>query len=68
MEDLTQGSCERLDRERLPAHRGRLEQRQPHQRAVEAGSVGGNDALSVDDEARGGPGAVPRGIADDLRP
>ena len=57
-EDRAERVRERVDRKRLAADRGRLEQRQAGERALEPGRVGLDDPVAVDEQPNGGPLAV----------
>ena len=49
-EHLAERRRERLDRERLAADGGCLQERQPEERTIETGCVSGHDPLAVDGE------------------
>ena len=66
-EDRSERRRERVDRERLAADGGRLEQRQSGQRALEPVGVRVDDRLAVDDEADRRPLAVPRRVSEASR-
>ena len=51
VKDLTQGICQRIDRQRLAWNRRGLEQRQPFERPLEPGRVGSDDAIAVERQA-----------------
>ncbi|MGZ3650249.1 MAG: hypothetical protein ACXWSC_03605, partial [Bdellovibrionota bacterium] len=55
---------ERVDRERVAADRGGLEQRQPGERPVKPFDVGGDDPVAVDGQAGSRPLAVARGVSE----
>ena len=57
---------ERVDRKRLAADRGRLEQRQPRERPLEPGRVRLDDAVTVDCEPDGRPLAAAGGVSERL--
>ncbi len=65
-EDRSERRRERVDRERLAADGGRLEQRQSGQRALEPVGVRVDDRLAFDDEADRRPLAVPRRVSERL--
>ena len=58
---------ERVDGERLAGHGGGLEQRQPGERPGQAGRVGLDDPVAVDDAGgRSAHSLAAGGVADDL--
>ena len=61
LEDRPDRVRQRVDGEPLAADRGRLEQRQPDERALETLGVGLHDAVTVDDEPHAGPLVATRG-------
>ena len=65
-EDLAERGGERLDRERLARHAGRLEERQPRERPLEPLGVALDDAVALDGKPDAGPVAVLRRISEDL--
>src|SRR5205814_1546043 len=57
---------ERVDRERLPGDRGRLEQRDAGKRAVQPGCIRFDDPVAVDAQTSGGPFAVAARVSERL--
>ena len=65
-EHRTERGRERIDRERLAADGGSLEQRQSDEPAVEPFRIRRDDPVAVDGELHRGPFAVARGISEGL--
>ena len=65
-EDRAERVRERVDRERLAADRGRLEQRQAGERPLEPGRVRLDDPVAVDEQANRSPLAVARRVSEGL--
>ena len=59
---------ERVGGERLAGDGGGLEQRQADERPLEAGRVGLDDPIVVDEQPDGGVVVAARGVADQLEP